>query len=56
MSKRMLIVGNTKSGGQRSSIISVYGICSSLTATDYKQPKQIVVRDDEDKTSNSKRV
>lgn len=35
-------VGNTKSGGQKSEIIDSHGICSCLSATDYKQPKQIV--------------
>ena len=36
------IVGKTKSGGQRSFILGTDGICNSLTATDYKQPKQIL--------------
>lgn len=36
------IVGKTKSGGERAEIIDIFGICSCLTATDYKQPKQIV--------------
>lgn len=35
-------VGKTKSGGQRSEIISPNGLCSCLSATDYKQPKQIL--------------
>ena len=35
-------VGKTKSGGQRSEIIDSDGICSCLSATDYKQPKQIL--------------
>lgn len=35
-------VGNTKSGGQKSDIILADGISSCLSATDYKQPKQIV--------------
>lgn len=35
-------VGKTKSGGQRSEIIDSEGICSCLSATDYKQPKQIL--------------
>ena len=38
----ILHVGNTKSGGQKSDIISADGIYSCLNATDYKQPKQIV--------------
>lgn len=37
----ILRVGNTKSGGQRSEIISDNGISSCLSATDFKQPKQI---------------
>lgn len=40
---KIIRVGKTKSGGERSEIISTDGICSSLTATDYKQPKQIAV-------------
>lgn len=36
------VVGKTRSGGQKSLILDSSGICSSLTATDYKQPKQIV--------------
>lgn len=36
-------VGKTRSGGQKSDIISDEGICSSLTATDYKQPKQVAL-------------
>lgn len=35
------IVGKTKSGGERSPILADSGICSCLSATDYKQPKQI---------------
>lgn len=35
-------VGKTKSGGQKSEIIDSEGICSCLSATDYKQPKQIL--------------
>lgn len=34
-------VGKTKSGGQKSEIISDKGISSCLAASDYKQPKQI---------------
>ena len=37
----ILHVGNTKSGGQKSDIILADGISSCLSATDYKQPKQI---------------
>ena len=35
------IVGKTKSGGERSFILADSGICNCLSATDYKQPKQI---------------
>ena len=38
---KIIRVGKTKSGGQRSEIISGEGISSCLSATDYKQPKQI---------------
>lgn len=37
---KIIRVGKTKSGGQRSEIISDEGISSCLSATDYKQPKQ----------------
>ena len=40
--KKIKIVGHTKSGGERSAILSTTGICNCLSATDYKQPKQIV--------------
>lgn len=36
------IVGHTKSGGERSAILSTTEICSCLSATDYKQPKQVI--------------
>lgn len=36
--------GNTISGGERSEILSPDGIVSCLSATDYKQPKQILDR------------
>ena len=36
------IVGKTKSGGERSLILKTDGICNTLSATDYKQPKQIL--------------
>ena len=38
----IVIVGNTKSGGEKSAILSPNGIVSCLTATCYKQPKQII--------------
>lgn len=42
---KIKIVGNTNNAGngQKSAIYSTDGIMSCLTATDYKQPKQIVV-------------
>ncbi len=41
---KIKIVGNTNNAGhgQKSAVYSVDGIMSCLTATDYKQPKQIV--------------
>ena len=41
LTAEIINVGATKSGGERSTIISSKGICKSLTATDYKQPVQI---------------
>lgn len=38
----IVIVGNTKSGEEKSAILSPNGIVSCLTATCYKQPKQII--------------
>lgn len=35
-------VGNLNKGGQKGGVLSTDGICSCLSATDYKQPKQIV--------------
>lgn len=35
--------GDLNKGGQKGAILSVKGICTALTATDYKQPKQILV-------------
>ena len=35
-------VGNLNKGGQKGAVLSTDGICSCLSATDYKQPKQIV--------------
>lgn len=34
--------GDVNKGGQKGAILSKDGICSALTATDYKQPKQIL--------------
>ena len=42
LKSKINIVGKTKSGGERSFILGTDGICNSLTATDYKQPKQIL--------------
>ena len=36
LTAEIINVGATKSGGERSTIISSKGICKSLTATDYK--------------------
>lgn len=44
------VIGHSGSGGQKGSIYSVDGVMSTLTATDYKQPKQIF--DDADFNSN----
>ena len=42
---KICVVGKTKSGGQRSLILDEDGICNCLSATDYKQPKQILIRE-----------
>ena len=39
---KIIVAGNTKSGGERSRIIDPRGVATSLTATDYKQPQQII--------------
>ena len=41
---KLMQVGNL-SGGQRSLILDEEGICNCLIATDYKQPKQILIRE-----------
>ena len=41
-SKKINIVGHSGTGGQRGDIHSTDGIMSCLSATDYKQPKQIL--------------
>ena len=41
---KLMQVGNL-SGGQRSLILDEEGICNCLSATDYKQPKQILIRE-----------
>lgn len=43
--ERIIISGKTKSGGQKSLILDERGISNCLTATDYKQPKQILIRE-----------
>lgn len=42
---KILVVGKTKSGGECSLILDEEGICNCLSATDYKQPKQILIRE-----------
>ena len=42
--KGINVVGHSGSGGQKGSIYSPDGISSSLTATDYKQPKQVLTQ------------
>ena len=51
--EKIKIVGNTKSGGERSKIHSSEGISSTLTATDYKQPKQVMVIDKKGNKKNN---
>jgi DNA (cytosine-5)-methyltransferase 1 len=41
---KMIIVADTNKGGERGAIYDVDGIMSCLSATDYKQPKQIKVK------------
>lgn len=38
-------VGNLNKGGQKGGVLSTDGICSCLSATDYKQPKQILIKE-----------
>lgn len=42
---KIMVVGKSKSGGERSLILDEDGICNCLSATDYKQPKQILIRE-----------
>lgn len=42
---KIIVSGKTKSGGERSLILDEEGICNCLSATDYKQPKQILIRE-----------
>ena len=52
-SEKIKIVGNTKSGGERSKIHSSEGISSTLTATDYKQAKQVMIIDKKGNKKNN---
>ena len=52
-SEKIEIFGNTKSGGERSKIHSSKGIMSTLTATDYKQAKQVMVIDKKGNKKNN---
>ena len=45
INNRINIIGHSGSGGQKGDIHSTNGISSCLSATDYKQPKQIMVAD-----------
>ena len=40
--KQIEVVGHSGTGGQRGDIYSPNGLMSCLSATDYKQPKQIL--------------
>lgn len=42
---KIMVVGKSKSGGERSLILDEDGICNCLSATDYKQPKQILIKE-----------
>ena len=42
---RIMVVGKSKSGEERSLILDEDGISNCLSATDYKQPKQILIRE-----------
>ena len=42
---RIMVVGKSKSGGERSLILDEDGISNCLSATDYKQPKQNLIRE-----------
>ena len=43
--ERIIISGKTKSGGEKSLILDERGISNCLLATDYKQPEQILIRE-----------
>ncbi|HHT7127807.1 DNA (cytosine-5-)-methyltransferase [Bacillus cereus] len=42
---KIAVLGHSGSGGQKGHIYDSEGLCSCLTATDYKQPKQIAVQE-----------
>ena len=42
---KIIVAGKTNYGGQRSLILDEEDICNCLSATDYKQPKQIIIRE-----------
>lgn len=42
---KIIVAGKTNYGNQRSLILDEEGICNCLSATDYKQPKQILIRE-----------
>lgn len=42
---KIIVSGKTNSEGQRSLILDEEGICNCLSATDYKQPKQILIKE-----------
>lgn len=42
---KIMVVGKSKSGGERSLILDEDSICNCLLATDYKQPKQILIKE-----------
>lgn len=42
---KIIVDGKTNYGGQRSLILDEEGICNCLLAIDYKQPKQIIIRE-----------
>lgn len=45
VTNKVLIVGKTPSGGQKSIVMDEQGLMNCLSATDYKQPKQILIRE-----------
>ena len=51
--RKIEIVGHSGSGGQKGHIHSTNGIVTSLTATDYKQPKQILTHSLHPRTSKT---